>query len=86
MFTIYGGEKPTIWECKAVAFDCDDAQRLPNQFSSIGKEWVAIVGIGSVGSKIAVSLARSGVRNFVLVDDDILAPQNLVRHQLTGGP
>lgn len=82
-FTLYGGEKPTIWECKAVGFDRDDSQRLPNQFSSIGKEWVAIVGIGSVGSKIAASLARSGVRNFVLVDDDILAPQNLVRHQLT---
>lgn len=41
---------------------------------------VAIVGLGSAGSKIATSLARSGVRQFVLLDDDLLHPANLVRH------
>lgn len=41
---------------------------------------VAIVGLGSGGSKIATSLARSGVREFVLLDDDLLHPANLVRH------
>jgi len=82
-FTMCGGEKPALWECKAAEFDRDESQRLPNQFTTIGKVWVAIVGLGSVGSKIAASLARSGVRNFVLIDDDILAPQNLVRHQLS---
>lgn len=41
---------------------------------------VAIVGLGSAGSKIATSLARSGVRQFVLMDDDLLHPANLVRH------
>lgn len=82
-FTICGGENSLIWECKAVWGDLDDSPRLPNQFSTIGKERVAIVGLGSVGSKIAASLVRSGVRNFVLVDDDVLVPQNLVRHQLT---
>lgn len=41
---------------------------------------VAIVGLGSAGSKIATSLARSGIRQFVLMDDDLLHPANLVRH------
>jgi hypothetical protein len=41
-----------------------------------------IVGCGSVGSMIAVMLARAGVGNFLLVDDDIMFPDNIVRHQL----
>lgn len=41
---------------------------------------VGLVGLGSLGSKIAVSLARSGVRQFQLVDGDILHVGNLQRH------
>ena len=41
---------------------------------------VGIVGLGSVGSKVATSLGRSGVRRFDLVDGDILHPGNLERH------
>lgn len=41
---------------------------------------VAIVGLGSVGSKIASSLARAGVLRFDLVDDDILHAGNIDRH------
>ena len=41
---------------------------------------VGIVGMGSLGSKVAVSLARTGVRRFVLVDSDVLEPPNLCRH------
>jgi tRNA A37 threonylcarbamoyladenosine dehydratase len=43
---------------------------------------IGIVGLGSAGSKIAVSLARMGVRNFYLVDHDILLPENLGRNEL----
>jgi hypothetical protein len=43
---------------------------------------VAVVGCGSLGSKIAVSLARAGVREFFLVDDDVMLPDNLVRNEL----
>jgi molybdopterin/thiamine biosynthesis adenylyltransferase len=41
---------------------------------------VAVLGLGSGGGFIALSLAMSGVRHFVLVDDDVLEPANLVRH------
>ncbi len=41
---------------------------------------VAVLGLGSGGGFVALSLAMSGVRRFVLVDDDALEPANLVRH------
>lgn len=43
---------------------------------------VAILGAGSMGSKVAESLARSGVRKFVLMDEDVVMPGNMVRHTL----
>ncbi len=41
---------------------------------------VGIVGLGSLGSKVAASLARAGVRSFALVDGDVFLPENVVRH------
>ena len=41
---------------------------------------VAIVGIGSGGSPIAVELAKAGVGHFVLVDPDRLELANIARH------
>lgn len=43
---------------------------------------VAIVGLGSVGSKVAEILLRSGIQRFVLVDGDVMLPANLERHTL----
>jgi molybdopterin/thiamine biosynthesis adenylyltransferase len=40
-----------------------------------------VSGCGSVGSQVALDLARSGVGNFLLVDNDQLAYHNLCRHQ-----
>ena len=42
---------------------------------------IAIFGCGSIGSKIACSLASSGVKDFLLVDKDVLEPVNSVRHE-----
>jgi molybdopterin/thiamine biosynthesis adenylyltransferase len=41
---------------------------------------VGIVGLGSGGGFVALSLAMSGVGKFVLVDDDLLEANNIVRH------
>jgi molybdopterin/thiamine biosynthesis adenylyltransferase len=41
---------------------------------------VAVVGLGSGGGFVALSLAMSGVGRFTLVDMEPLEPQNLVRH------
>lgn len=40
-----------------------------------------ILGCGSVGSLVALELARAGIGDFVLVDNDILEYHNLCRHQ-----
>lgn len=48
--------------------------------AQLGSRSVAIVGLGSGGSFVAVSLAMSGVGGFVLVDDDTLEAVNVVRH------
>ena len=58
------------------------SSRLDEAHGSLQDRSVAIVGCGSVGSKIATMLARAGVTNFLLVDDDILLPENLVRNDL----
>ena len=44
---------------------------------------ITIVGLGSVGSRVAVDLARAGFKHFHLVDDDVLLPYNVIRHELT---
>ena len=40
---------------------------------------IGIIGLGSVGSVVAEGLARTGVREMVLIDDDIVEPHNLDR-------
>jgi molybdopterin/thiamine biosynthesis adenylyltransferase len=56
--------------------------RLPPEYQALSSKRVGLVGCGSAGSKIATSLARSGVEKFFLIDDDILLRSNLLRHEL----
>ena len=44
---------------------------------------VAVVGVGAVGSLLAVMLARSGVGRLTLVDGDRVLPGNCIRHVAT---
>lgn len=44
---------------------------------------IALLGCGALGSYVAESLVRSGVRNIALYDTDILQHGNLGRHTLT---
>lgn len=48
--------------------------------SRLAEKKVAVVGLGSGGGFVALSLAMSGVGNFVLVDNDVLDPGNVMRH------
>ena len=59
-----------------------DNSRLPAEFTILKRKKVGIVGVGSAGSKMAISLARTGVRDFLLVDHDIFLPENICRHEL----
>jgi len=45
------------------------------------KKTAVIVGCGSVGSLVALELARAGVGHFILIDADTLEYHNICRHQ-----
>lgn len=60
----------------------DRVERLLGEdvLSFLRTQTVGVVGVGSGGSFVAVSLAMSGVGRFILVDDDSLETANVVRH------
>ena len=47
---------------------------------------VAMLGCGSVGSKMAMHLARCGIEIPVLCDENMLMPHNMARHALARSP
>ncbi len=63
-----------------VDFTATDS-RIPSTIrSKLHNKSVAIIGTGSLGSKLARSLASSGITDLLLIDDDILLPENISRH------
>lgn len=82
VFSIESSVQQVLREYMVILPSSSDA-RLPEECEQLSKVRVGIVGLGSIGSKVALSLARSGVRRFLLVDDDYLVPGNLVRHELS---
>lgn len=46
------------------------------------KKYAVIIGCGSVGSHVALQLARAGISKFILIDGDILKLHNVCRHRL----
>ena len=57
-----------------------DPPRSGYDCAILAEKRVGIVGLGSLGSKIATTLARAGVGRFELVDGEILHSGNLERH------
>lgn len=72
-------QQPTLEVC--------DRQKQRRTIESWGEERqrrlealrVGIVGLGSVGSIVAEGLARTGIREMVLIDHDVVEPHNLDR-------
>lgn len=60
----------------------DGISRRPEHYQGLSGKSVGIIGLGSVGSKIALTLARMGVSRFTLIDHDIFFPENIERHIL----
>ena len=48
----------------------------------LSEKKIAVVGCGSLGSKIAVNLAATGTNHFALLDPDVMGPENVVRHEV----
>lgn len=71
----------TVTKMSVIAAEKEE-QRLDSAHEAMKTKCMALIGCGSLGSKVATMLARSGVGRFLLVDDDLLSPDNLVRHDL----
>ena len=61
--------------------------KLLQQFSGVkqvinGNKMIMQIGCGSLGSKIALHLARNGNDNFILIDEKYFIPNNNARHAL----
>lgn len=48
--------------------------------AQLARKKIAVVGLGSGGGFVALTLAMSGVGHFVLIDDDMVEVTNVVRH------
>jgi hypothetical protein len=81
-FGIAKGDAPALRRYSVIRPE-KHADRLPAEHAGLKQSRVGIVGLGSIGSKVALSLARSGVRRFLLVDDDLLLPENICRNELS---
>lgn len=83
LFSIFGddGER-SVLEYDWLPVLAEHGVRDHSEQAALSDKRVGIIGCGSIGSKIATSLARCGVGNFVLVDNDVFLPGNIVRNDL----
>jgi len=76
--------KTNVQQVKIINTSRCDYEFLNNQIGNdlnlLGKK-VAIIGIGSLGSYIAYECVRSGIKDLILIDNDVLSPENLMRHR-----
>ncbi len=56
--------------------------RIENLFDvgALANEKILVAGCGSGGSQVAQQLVMAGIRDFTLLDNDVLEPENLIRH------
>lgn len=73
--------KDTLFVVK-MTIENENVVRRQSDLNSLKDKKVGIVGLGSLGSKVANSLARSGIENFFLIDDDVFFAGNIERHTL----
>lgn len=53
----------------------------PGVYAEVQKAKVAVAGLGGLGSRIALDLARTGIGSLHLIDFDMVEPSNLNRQQ-----
>lgn len=89
----YGGQEFSAWNIgrdgvSPVSLQVEPEtfgpQQLSNQWpaGTLGRNSVGIVGLGSIGSQVAQSLADIGIGRLSLIDPDRLLWHNLIRHRL----
>lgn len=58
---------------------CKKTSEVVSIVEKLSRSVVLIFGLGGVGSWVVDCICRSGIRNFILVDDDVVDPTNLHR-------
>ncbi len=71
------GEVPAADEMDRLLY----ARHTPGVQEKVKKARVGIMGLGGLGSVVAVALARIGVGELLLADFDVVEPSNLNRQQ-----
>jgi hypothetical protein len=78
----YGAEKTEAGYVSRVDHEWIHSRGGERSHIDLKNKKAIIVGCGALGSGVAMQLAKAGVGNLVLVDDDILKWDNLARHAL----
>jgi sulfur-carrier protein adenylyltransferase/sulfurtransferase len=76
---IVDGEADYVKEISVIS-EAERNDRLDPSHDVLKERKIAVIGCGSMGSKVATMLARSGINQFVLVDSDVFLSENLVRN------
>ena len=74
---IQKGEQPSPAEMEHLLV----ARHTPGVHEKVKKSVVGIMGLGGLGSLVAVALARIGVGKLIISDYDVVEPSNLNRQQ-----
>ena len=80
LFVVLSGK--SLVPCSKVQSESTPVEVRSPECHELQTKRIGIVGLGSVGSKIAISLTRMGVPKLFLADHDVLLPENLQRHAL----
>jgi len=72
-------------DIKPIRVERIDKERLFNRGGiglkeSIDDKKIALIGCGSLGSQLAISLSKTGISKFLLVDNECVEPENVARH------
>jgi len=76
-WVIKKGEVPSAQEMKTMLY----ARHTPGVQEKLEQCTVGIMGLGGLGSLVAVALARIGIGKMVMADYDVIDPTNLNRQQ-----
>lgn len=75
LIVIAHGEMPSAYQLESMM----SARHSPNVHNAVKSAHVVVLGLGGLGSNVAVMLARLGVGHLTIVDYDRVEPSNLNR-------
>lgn len=73
-----------VLESITVVFDTSRQDRAAISGLPINARQFVALGAGALGSQVIANLVRAGQGSWVIADDDVVLPHNLVRHALSG--